>query len=269
MGFQRAIGGTVVQLTGGISELGIGTPLGVFFFVIGAIALYAAIDRYRKSALVKNTPTERVQSIALGRTEVVGRCRPAEDSFSAPFTEDDCVYASWSIDEYNSQKGGWEPVAEDNSGVAFYIEDDTGQVLVENPEDATVSVTETRVTEKTVQGASSPEDGIVEFCEKVGVSPTSQERRRYSQEIVPAGAQTYVFGEAAHLDNPDTDESKNDIRITRDTDTGEFILADDVDYDLANRYRKNSLGYMFWGLLLSAGGLAMTVYELGQIGILP
>lgn len=268
MSYQPAIADTLVPLAGGLSELGAGTPVGVFFFAIGCIALWAGVDRYRKSALVRNTPTERVQSIALGRTEVVGRCSPAEESFSAPFTDDNCVYASWSIKEYNSRKGGWELREKDSIGVPFYIEDETGQVLVENPRDATVSVTETKESTKTVRGPDSLDDEIVEFCEQTDISPTSQDGRQYVQEIVPAGEKTYVFGEAEHLDNPASYESENDIRITRDTDTGEFILADDADYDLANRYRTNSLGYVFWGLLMTGGGLAMVLYELGQTGLL-
>lgn len=268
MTLRYALSDALVLLTGGLSEFGMGTLLGVTFFAFGSIALYAGVDRYRKSALVRNTPTERVQSIALGRTEVVGRCRPAEDEFSAPFSDDDCVYASWSIKEYNPRKGGWDLSERGETGVPFYLEDDTGQVLVENPADATVSVTETRVTERTVREAGHPDDDIAEFCERVGVSPTSEADRQYVQEVVPAGAEMYVFGETERLENPEASRSENDIRITRDTDTGEFILADDVDYDLADEYRENSLGYVFWGLVMGGGGLAMTVYELGQIGLL-
>jgi len=234
MGVQRAIGRTVVQLTGGISELGIGTPLGVFFFVIGAIALYAAIDRYRKSALVKNTPTERVQSIALGRTEVIGRCKPAEDSFNAPFTEDDCVYASWSIEEYNSQKGGWEPVADDNSGVAFYIEDDTGQVLVENPEDATVSVTErSRVrAARTTRLSSSVRKPVSRRRQRNGdgtARKSSQQVRRptssvkQSTSIIRTRTRARTTSESLGIQTPESSFSPTTSTTTSQTNTGKTV----------------------------------------------
>lgn len=119
----------------------------VLVFVMGLGLMYVGFQKYRVGRLIKNTPPERIQSIALGRTEVHGAVRDAGMTLSAPFTSDECVYREWKIEEQRvyrrrdsdgrtKTKRRWVTLDEGSEAVPFYVEDETGQVFV-NADDGT------------------------------------------------------------------------------------------------------------------------------------
>jgi hypothetical protein len=69
-------------------------------FAGGLFAIYWGWRRYRRYTLIRDTPTATVRSMAVGRTELEGRAQPASETFSAPFTDEDCLYADWQVEEY-------------------------------------------------------------------------------------------------------------------------------------------------------------------------
>jgi len=72
--FTEIASDTALQ-SDGIGELLVLLPAG---FMFGLYLIYKGTDKYRKYALVRNTATERIRSMALGRTELEGVARPAE-----------------------------------------------------------------------------------------------------------------------------------------------------------------------------------------------
>ncbi|MFP4591065.1 MAG: GIDE domain-containing protein [Halobacteriales archaeon] len=115
--------------------------LGVVF-LLGLAVIYWGFDRYRLGRLIMNTPTQPARSIAQGRTEVHGRVVPAGETFQVPFGPGDCVYRRWSVQEEREEvttdgdgtrhvEKKWHTVASGRDVAPFYVEDDTGRVLVE------------------------------------------------------------------------------------------------------------------------------------------
>jgi len=249
---------------------GIVTLATVGFFG-GLYAIYRGGATYRKYALVRNTPTERIRSIALGRTELEGIVRAAGELIDQPFTDGDCVYTSWLIQEYTDDPGGddesWETIAEGVDGVEFSLESETGRrVLVDDPTDATVTLSGDCTDSFTVEGYESPSDEIAEFCERLNVSPTAIDKRRYVQEVLDPGRSAYVFGQAVEREDPTGRQNQKRIVVERDPSSGRFIVSDRSEKTLQGHYRLRSVSLVGGGLVLSTVCLGVWLHAGAQYG---
>jgi hypothetical protein len=110
-------------------ELGFGAALaagGPWLFAQGFKAL-------RIQALIRNTPTARVRSMAIGLVEVTGTVLPRSRTV-APFSGRPCVWWGVEIQTLASKsKSGtrsWNTVHSADSGRPFYLRDETGVALV-------------------------------------------------------------------------------------------------------------------------------------------
>lgn len=113
-------------------------------FVVGLILMWSGVWRYRMSRLILNTPTEKARSVSIGRTELEGEAIPHEYVFDRPFSPGQCLYAEYEIEEYQQggmdDDGSWETIYENTVAAPFRVDDGTGQVLVTDTHDATISL---------------------------------------------------------------------------------------------------------------------------------
>lgn len=102
---------------------------GVFVFLSG----FQALQRRR---LILNTPTSKVRSAAMGLVEINGlACGPY--TLTAPITGVPCHYYRTAVWEWRERDkdSGWKLAAEESLHVPFFLDDNTGRVLV-NPQGA-------------------------------------------------------------------------------------------------------------------------------------
>ncbi|PSQ48930.1 hypothetical protein BRD19_05285 [Halobacteriales archaeon SW_7_65_23] len=100
--------------------------------VVGLGMVHEGFKQFRIRQRVRDTPTETPGAVAVGRTEVSGVARPAEQTCRAPFTDEECLYVQWKISERSTDAdGGWELLDLGVSVSPFYVEDETGRVLVD------------------------------------------------------------------------------------------------------------------------------------------
>jgi len=100
--------------------------------VVGLGMVHEGVKQFRIRQRVRDTPTETAGAVAVGRTEVSGVARPAEQTCRAPFTDEECLYVQWKISERSADAdGGWELLDLGVSVSPFYVEDETGRVLVD------------------------------------------------------------------------------------------------------------------------------------------
>ena len=111
------------------------------FFVCGILMMGVGAKQLQTARLIKNTPPEKVRSIALGRTELRGKARDAGVTFDRPFTEGKCLYYSYSVEEKRvttekdddgntKTKTEWKTISSHSLAAPFLLDDDTGEVLV-------------------------------------------------------------------------------------------------------------------------------------------
>lgn len=96
----------------------------------------AALRWLRVARLIEDTPTSRIRSAAQGYVELVGNGLPLPGSRNlAPLTQRPCVWWRYRISRREERDGGrrqaWRTVASGTSSVAFLLDDDTGQCIVQ------------------------------------------------------------------------------------------------------------------------------------------
>lgn len=223
-------------------------------FVVGTSVIFHGARTYKRYALVRDTPTEEIESVAMGRTELEGTIHPADDPLDQPFGAGRCVYAEWEVEEYRrsgrNNSGSWHTIGSGTIGVPFYVDDGTGKVLVENPREATATISDSNcTTTRSIGGGSGS------FLHSRGISPRSSNRRRYTQEVIPPGTEGYVFGEASPLSVTGGYLDEADVKLGPDPASGQFIVSDKCEDSLVSHYRK-------WGYLFVVGGLGLSAVAL-------
>jgi E3 Ubiquitin ligase len=111
----------------------LGACAGVYLFIHGFLLL-------QRKRLIMNTPASKVRSAAMGLVEVSGLAA-GPYTMLAPITGMPCYYYrtmawQWKREGKNSN---WVKVADESLHVPFYLEDNTGRVLV-NPQGAEMEI---------------------------------------------------------------------------------------------------------------------------------
>lgn len=95
-----------------------------------------------RKRLILNTPTSTIRAASMGLVEVNGLAT-GPSTITAPITGAPCYYhrtVAWQLRQ-SGKNEKWEKVAEEIQYVPFYIDDNTGRVLV-NPEGAEMDIHE-------------------------------------------------------------------------------------------------------------------------------
>lgn len=169
--------------------LAVGLGGGVFLFFYG-------FRKWRHLRLIQDTPTSRVRSMALGRVELHGRAQ-GKGELAAPFTGVACVWYRYQIEQEVRGRHGrsWRTLDQGSSEAwPFYLEDDTGRVLVD-PEGAQVDVP--RDYRSIDPALTGPIGG---FLNERGIDPDTffgfRKKLRFSEWHIAPGEQVYVLGVA-------------------------------------------------------------------------
>lgn len=262
-------------------------------FVFGLVIVYRGFDGWRRKRAIQDTPTETVQSAAVGRTELTGTVRSAEETIEAPFTDEEAVYATWQIEELTHDDGGteWETIGENRGAVDFQLEDDTGSMLVRageaDPEFAISAANETTVT---VDAGQDPPPEIRQFFEdgwhhgfrdtqegslqdylqtakapeRRWVVGDGENERRYTQRLLPVDHEAYVLGAARNrgATRQGTDEQLLEIGAPTE---GLFLISDRIQADLTAHYADLAPKRILLGIALSAGCLFVLLWTIGGL----
>lgn len=108
-------------------------------FLAGLGGIVSGLKDYLFVKKVEDTPTSKVSSAAVGLVELAGR---AEDRIpgQSPVSRTPCTYWRVTGEYYHEGKhGGWRLIHTAQSHDDFYLQDDTGRMLIE-PEGADVDI---------------------------------------------------------------------------------------------------------------------------------
>ena len=111
----------------------------VIGFFVGLFFIYSGAQQYLFLQKIKNTPTSKVEAVAIGLIELSGKALCQQD-MASPITKNKCIYWKLQGEYYQSGKhGGWRNIYNDSSTNTFYLKDETGKILVD-PNGAQVDI---------------------------------------------------------------------------------------------------------------------------------
>jgi hypothetical protein len=112
----------------------------VFGACAGVYLFYRGFRMLRRKRLILNTPTSKVRSAAMGLVEVNGLA-VGPYVINAPITGLPCYYhrsIAWQWKQSGKNKS-WQKVADESRHLLFFVDDNTGRVLV-NPQGAEMDI---------------------------------------------------------------------------------------------------------------------------------
>lgn len=237
-------------------------PLAGFAAVAFGVAMvYYGVKSYRTNKRMAETETTPVREIEPGVVELKGTARAIEDeeALSAPISGNEALATTATVQKYSSggKHSSWNTIYDQETVRPFLVDDGTGEVRVEPPEDASLRLRESTTT---VDGDEQPPDNVRRFVEAFdGVDPATKdedrllasgERRRYREGSIEPGDDVYVFGEAVESE---AGWGADAYEVTGGADVGRFVLSDMAEEELTS---SGKLG----AVLLSAVGLLVLLF---------
>ena len=151
---------------------------------VGALGvIFWGFQTYQFGRLIRDTPTGKVRSVAMGRAEVEGDVIPATKVYDQPFSEGQCVYYEYEVKEYREDSDddgkSWQTIQRGESAEPFYIDDGTGQILVDVTDGPMYEISDTYKTEIEVGG--DPESRHVR--EFLGLDPEKEDSASIGEKI--------------------------------------------------------------------------------------
>ncbi|MBK9990279.1 MAG: LemA family protein [Verrucomicrobia bacterium] len=224
---------------------------GVLTLYLFWLMLYAG----RRLRFLADTPTSKAKGVFIGQVELAGTAKlePPRRSFLA---EVDCVWFSYTIHEewerlvtetYTDKDGktktrqvlksGWTEVGSGGEAPAFYVEDDTGAVLVQ-PDGAEIEAP-TVFSETVTRGDAL----YFQKCSHSGIADSTG-RRRFQEQAIPLKAELFVTGYAR--ERPDVVAPE----IAADSAQELYLISCNGEARVQRSYRKK---FWFSGLAMLVG----------------
>jgi hypothetical protein len=249
----------------------------------GLWLVYVGFKRREQRALMNDTPTEQVESLSMGPSELKGTAVIEErNAETAPFTDDPCVVAAWEVEEYDDSDddddpGGWQTVETGRRTTPFYVDDGTGTALVRPHEDATYELAEEDWTTVEVDSSRDGPAPVRRFVESNGIGYPSggsgrDGDRRYKQNLIEPDEDVYVFGTVQPRDDTTGTSNADNLVIKK---VGEddprmepmFMIADEPEQELVSD-RRWALWRLPVGVIFAVLGVGLLLGILGpMVGI--
>jgi len=269
------------------------TPvLSAGLFALGLLVLYGAVWEFRKRRMMRDTPTSKVRSLAIGNVEVKGVAEKHEEVFESPFSGEDCVMYVYSVDTYSeggkNSSGGWSTVEAGVKAAPFLLEDGTGSVLVD-PEGAEKELPvensyeyEGEDENESIREYVSKRGDLFEESTGTGLTGIAEiatstdfrmgdadlvgtdRKRRYQESYLPVGSEeVYVFGRAMRREDIAVPENAENLVISRNEDTPLFKISTSSENENISSTKNRVISGVVFGFLFTVGGFAATIYTTG------
>lgn len=247
-------------------------PLFGLLLVAGGVSFVRKGLHYsRKSDRIAETPVSDVESLHRGTVAVQGTARVDEDegTVTTALTGEEALVSTSKVSTKDADR---DPVGESDDmrahstihdetrTVPFLVEDGTGTVRVEPPEEPDVRLDrkiETVRNRRMPEVADLAADPAAATAESITVGDTPQlrdYRRRYEQGAIAPGEEVYVLGEA--VSRADWDGSE--FAITGGDDPAGFVVSDLSPEEVRTGGKIGAyLAYAFGGLMALLGALLL------------
>ncbi len=233
-------------------------------FFVGLFFFYKGFVWQKQKQVIENLPTSKIRSLAMGLVEVSGKAvlKPDGVKLKSPFTNKPCVYYKYMIEEYRKQgkNSSWAVIGSGKDYSKFYLQDDTGKVLV-NPTGANIDIPHDNIFTSNI--GKEPPLSVKNFINKQNIRHESwlgiNKRMRYTEWFIEPGDNIYIIGTAD--DNPELEEGTaqhnvDDIMIQKGSNNPFYYISDKGEKEVLNSFKWKVIGGLFGGGTLTVACFA-------------
>lgn len=234
-------------------------------FFVGLGFIYNGMKRYLLVQKIRETPTSKIDATPVGLAEISGTAN-CHDPTKSPVSKVDCAY--WRImgEYYQPGKyGGWRNIYNADSRKQFYVEDDTGKMLVE-PIGAEIDIP----IDNTYSGRfGSIDDRAMEFIEnldqygKQAFYSHSGYELRIHEHYIADGDPLFVLGSAEPIDGSSSAVNYENLILKKGDIDNTMYVCDNGERAVIARLSSWMYWHIFGGLALSAVCLFIVLSLLG------
>ncbi len=241
-----------------------GVGAGVWFFFKGFRTL-------KRKRLIENTPTSKIRSLAMGLVEICGETVPATGTLKSPFTQAECVYYRYSVEEYrrSGKSSRWVTLEKDANSVPFFVRDETGAVLVE-PDGAEIDIPEDFRAESGM--GSDPDPRVKAFLQEQRIEFEgwlgANKKMRYIERFISPGNIVYVLGTAVdnpHIKEGSATDNAADIMISAGDHGQMFYISDTSEKECLNKHAWSIVGEVYGGIALTVASFGYALYRINML----
>jgi hypothetical protein len=214
---------------------------------------------------VKNTPTSKVRSAAVGLVELAGKAKCKTD-IESPISKAKCTYWKIKAEWYQPGKhGGWRDLCSAKSSEQFYLQDETGQMLIE-PKDAEIDIpvdftSNGYMSSKGFLGLPQKalDQKVLDFLEaNPDVKKKFQSYSGYDQRVfeyfIAEGDPLYVLGRAEPIAGASSEIAHENLIVKKGKFENIMYMSDSSEKKVIG----NLSGSMWWGI-----GLGLILFGIG------
>jgi len=251
----------------------------IVFTIVGVALTVTGMRRYLLAQKIKNTPTSKVRSAAVGLVELYGTAESKEKMLS-PLSKKPCAY--WKIiAEYESasknQERTWNKFFTDESKDRFYLRDDTGKMLVE-PEGAEISIMHDFEFTGHMKGSTffglikqkKIDSRIFDYIRENPKAKRYFENHdnkllRVREYIVEQGSKIYLLGSAMPLEGPASHVGHENLIVRKGKHENTMFISDSEEEIIALLMGLGSLIPLVIGLIITL--IALSALTMSLLGI--
>ena len=216
----------------------------------------------KKKKLMLSLPTSKIRSLAIGIAEIYGKVVPGKSGImKGPFSNRDCVGAKIIIEQYVDQGMGgyWNVVKKIVVGNEFFLQDDTGKVLVD------LGGAELDIPASYEFGSSpetDPYPTMVTFLKKHNFNFKNylgeNKNLHYSESIIKPGDNLYILGRADNYSKfreGGAEHGVQDLMMQKSNKPDIYFISNRSEKQILGKRNKKMIAQTFGGLLLIGGSL--------------
>ncbi|MEI8290902.1 MAG: LemA family protein [Verrucomicrobiota bacterium] len=246
-----------------------------FLPLIGAVlalaSLAGAFRAGQRRRLIDNLPTSKTSGVFIGFVELKGTAESA-GPLTSYLAEQSCVHYAWTVEEHWSRtvtttetdskgntrivtrhESGWTQVAKGGETIPFYLQDDSGVILIQ-PDGAKIEPA------KIFDETCSPGDPLYYAKGPATAVMDSDHRRRFVEMSIPLKAELYIVGQS---------RERQDIvapEIAADEHAPMFLISTRSEEQVSRGMKWGARGWTIFGLLAAVG---FTVWRDGTLNVDP
>jgi len=234
--------------------------VGLFLVLIGIVLFVVGLYFFKKRQLIADTPTSKIRSIAMGLVEICGQVIPIKERlFRSPFTDKECVYYQFTVEEYRSsgKNSQWVTVKKEEQRGLFYLKDESGKVLI----DPTGAQIDARKDFEYQSGlGKDPPEQVIRFLAANNLSHDGffglNKTMRYRETIIVPDEPLYIMGTAGEnsMKTEGTEDHVDSIMIQKGKYEKHYYISDKSEKQILSNLALSTYGVWGVGVAFIIGG---------------